>query len=291
MSRATAFKGIASNDYKVTPYNPYSSIAYTYVSGSTNNSLDLKILKGTHYTGSIVLRDANNEEYNIYDSIVNIFYSSGSFTTYGLTYNTYVPLPSSSIYVVSITKDVFGNTIVPLSFKFGINSVFSYDDGRGNLYVSESGVGYNIGNLFYDKGIAVFKAREDVTTSIDKDGLCVVDTTPIQTEFSSSVTLYENILRVEISPGEFNISPYNPSVLSSSIFYQQNPLSMSSAPMIDYMFSRSIGVIEPSSSMVPYITSIGFYNSDNDLLAVAKLSNPVKRTLDVAQTFIVKFDT
>jgi hypothetical protein len=43
--------------------------------------------------------------------------------------------------------------------------------------------------------------------------------------------------------------------------------------------------------MVPYITSIGFYNSDNDLLAVAKLSNPVKRTLDVAQTFIVKFDT
>lgn len=290
MGRVSAFKGIASNDYRVTPYNPYSSIAYTYVSGSVNNSLDLKILKGTQYTGSSVLRDVN-QEYDVYDSILNIFYSSGSFTTYGLTYDTYVPAPSSSIYVVSITKDIFGKAIVPLSFKFTISSVSSYDDGRGNLYVSESGVGYNIGNLFYDKGIAVFKARQDVTTSINKDGLCVVNTTPIQTEFSSSVTLYENTLRIEISPGEFNLSPYNPSVLGQSTFYQQNPVSMSSSPMIDYMASRSMGITEPSCSMVPYITSIGFYNSDNELLAVAKLSNPVKRTLDVTQTFIVKFDT
>jgi hypothetical protein len=43
--------------------------------------------------------------------------------------------------------------------------------------------------------------------------------------------------------------------------------------------------------MRPYITTLGLYNSNNELLAVAKVSNPIQRTNDIAQTFVIKFDT
>lgn len=288
MRLPTAYKSILSNDSRVTPYNPYSSVVYTYVSGSTSNSSDLTISKGIQYTGSSILRDPSTN-YELYSSVSHIFYSSASYATYGLTYDTYTP--SGSLYVISIVKDAFGDTIVPSTFKLTINGISSYDDGRGNLYVSSSGTGYKIGNIFYNNGVVVVQENSAGSTSIGRQGLCIVnDSVPITTEFSSSITLYENTLRVEISPGEFNISPYNPTTYSSSFFYPQSPQSMSSAIMLEYMVSRSMGITEPSCSMVPYITSIGFYNIDNELLAIAKLSTPVKRTLESTQTFIVKFD-
>jgi hypothetical protein len=45
-----------------------------------------------------------------------------------------------------------------------------------------------------------------------------------------------------------------------------------------------------SKQLFPYVTTIGFYNSNNELVAVAKPSVPVQRTSDMPQTFIVKFD-
>ena len=41
----------------------------------------------------------------------------------------------------------------------------------------------------------------------------------------------------------------------------------------------------------PYITNIGLYNDANELLAIAKLSNPVKNDKDLALTFAVRFDS
>jgi len=46
-----------------------------------------------------------------------------------------------------------------------------------------------------------------------------------------------------------------------------------------------------SQSLYPYVTSIGLYNQDHELVAVAKLSNPIQRTDYSTQTFVVKFDT
>jgi hypothetical protein len=46
-----------------------------------------------------------------------------------------------------------------------------------------------------------------------------------------------------------------------------------------------------SSYFVPYVTTIGLYNDQYELLAVAKVSEPIQRTFDVTQTFTVRFDT
>ena len=41
----------------------------------------------------------------------------------------------------------------------------------------------------------------------------------------------------------------------------------------------------------PYVTTIGLYNDQYELLAVAKLSTPIQRTFESPQIFIIKFDT
>jgi hypothetical protein len=41
---------------------------------------------------------------------------------------------------------------------------------------------------------------------------------------------------------------------------------------------------------VTYITSIGLYSADNELLAVAKLSEPIKKTPENELTFRVRLD-
>lgn len=276
----TAYKSIAANDYRITKYPVYAPHTYTYASGSTNNSVDVQILYGIKYTGSAALRETNTQN-ELYDSVSQSFYSPLPASLYGISPSKY--LPSHSLYVVSITQDIFGEEIRPSTFTLTFNGSSSYDDGNGNLYISQSNIGYYIGNVFYDQGIAVLQARPGASSEISSNGLWISGSSPVQVQFTSSVKLYEHLLRVQIDPAEFTISPYNPSVSSASF-------TGSSVPMIDYMVSKSMGINENSASFAPYVTSIGFYNSENDLLAVAKVSMPIKRTFDTTQTFVVKFD-
>ena len=44
------------------------------------------------------------------------------------------------------------------------------------------------------------------------------------------------------------------------------------------------------SFFAPYVTSIGLYNDFNELLAVAKLSRPVRNDPELALSFVVRFD-
>jgi hypothetical protein len=45
-----------------------------------------------------------------------------------------------------------------------------------------------------------------------------------------------------------------------------------------------------SSYFNPYMTTIGLYNDDRELLAVAKLANPLEKRDDVDMNVIVRFD-
>jgi len=40
-----------------------------------------------------------------------------------------------------------------------------------------------------------------------------------------------------------------------------------------------------------YITEIGLYNDNNELLAIGKLAKPIKNDKELALTFVVRFDT
>ena len=45
-----------------------------------------------------------------------------------------------------------------------------------------------------------------------------------------------------------------------------------------------------SSSAHPYVTTIGLYNKDYQLLAVGKLAQPIQKRDDVDMNFIVRWD-
>jgi hypothetical protein len=45
-----------------------------------------------------------------------------------------------------------------------------------------------------------------------------------------------------------------------------------------------------SDNPVAYVTTVGLYNSQNELLAVAKLSEPLKKSVDNELTIRVRLD-
>lgn len=279
----TAFKALSPAEYTITPFPAYSSFNYTWVSGSTSNSDDVTVSFGKKYDTSSGLRVANDSQ-ELFDSVVQSFYSPVVYASYGIQSSSYHP--TGSVYVISVTQDVFGEEIKPGTFSVTVGTSASYDDGRGNMYVSQSGTGYIIGRIFYDKGVAILKPTSSISGGgLVSNGICIVSGTNVNVNFTSSVKFYEHSVKAKLHPTDFNFSLYNLSVESELPFYTgstQTPLQS--------MVSRSRDP-ENTTHLAPYITSIGLYNANHDLLAVAKLSNPIQRTFDSTQTIVVKFDT
>jgi len=45
------------------------------------------------------------------------------------------------------------------------------------------------------------------------------------------------------------------------------------------------------SAFGTYVTNIGLYNDEKELLAIGKLSNPIKNDKDLPISFLVRFDS
>jgi hypothetical protein len=173
-----------------------------------------------------------------------------------------------------------------------------------------------IGNIFYDKGLVVIT----LSPSTRFVGLWEI-------QYKSTVTIYENEYLLVVGEDEFNVST-NPSatietgsvvedfVDSSGITRRVTPypgvryvrknitLDNGSTLQFGYQskvnssvyggfgdgyYSQSIDMT--GSYLTPFITAIGLYDDNNDLVAVAKLPKPVKSEIDIPLNFIVRFDT
>ena len=93
-----------------------------------------------------------------------------------------------------------------------------------------------------------------------------------QLSFQNEHTIQENEVRCIVKESEFNLS-YNPTLITGNYA------------------SGSIRGFATSSSFEPYVTAIGLYNDENQLLAVAKLGKPIVISQDTDITFIVRYDT
>jgi len=163
------------------------------------------------------------------------------------------------------------------------------------------------GNIFYDEGLFVFK--EDAITQPSYN-----------LNYRSTKTIYETEVLVSARAGEFNYSQ-NPSAinltLSGSYTYEVTPVTneivgtdskkykvVQSKTRKEY-FTGSIGSVSGSwedyftsssvdptgSYLAPYITTIGLYDDDGDMVAIAKLPTPIKNLPDYDMNFIVRFVT
>ena len=97
-----------------------------------------------------------------------------------------------------------------------------------------------------------------------------------QLSFKNEHTVYENEVRCVIQNTEFNLS-YNPTLVTN---YQSGSLK-----------SFATGSNFPSGSFfTPYATTLGLYNDNNELLAVAKFGKPIMISPDTDMTFVIKYD-
>lgn len=127
------------------------------------------------------------------------------------------------------------------------------DDKNGNIIKTTTGV--HNGNIFYDQGIIV-----------------LTDGTPVAAEIqaSGSYTIYSTQYKCTAEPYEFN--------------YTLNPTSLSGSA-VDYDPS-----LVNSIEFMPYVTTIGLYNEDQELMMVGKLSQAVKLNPYTNTNFIVRID-
>lgn len=186
------------------------------------------------------------------------------------------------------------------------------DDGYSNLLDSGSNVA---GNIFYDRGLVVL--TRDITSGSILSQFTL--------NYRSTTTIYENEVFISVLESEFNVSQ-NPTAvyedggsrklqiiqrpgstkvgdLVTSSFYDSgirwikghkypfqsslNPSKFASFDEYDYSSS-----LDPTGSyLAPFITTIGLYDDNLDMVAVAKLPQPIKSLPDYPLNFIVRFDT
>ena len=92
-------------------------------------------------------------------------------------------------------------------------------------------------------------------------------------QFNSTQTIYEHEMICKIRQDEFNLT-LNPTIRVNNSIKSEKP-----KPFVT------------GSAFNPYITSIGLYNDNFELLAIAKLSSPIPKIESAPLNFIVKFDT
>jgi hypothetical protein len=158
------------------------------------------------------------------------------------------------------------------------------DDGYSNLIDSGSNIK---GNIFYDRGLVV----------VTKDIVSGSVLNQFTLRYRSTKTIYENEIFISVLENEFNVSQ-NPSAVdfNGSDFGKIKLTSITSSinPTVtggfaDFEYSSSID--RTGSFLAPYITTIGLYDNDLNMVAVAKLPQPIKSLPDYPVNFIIRFDT
>ena len=140
------------------------------------------------------------------------------------------------------------------------------------------------GLVYYQAGIVALASASF--------GSAVIDTAGNDLEnalVSSSINKIADGIRNRIQDVSFN----NTTELNSSIYFcraSHNEFNYSSNPT--YLDNGKIVVKDDDIAMPPrsYVTTVGLYSADNELLAVAKLSEPLKKTPENEITLRVRLD-
>jgi len=181
----------------------------------------------------------------------------------------------------------------------------------GLLYTSSAAPkGAIIGHLYYQAGIAVITASmfsgafgdpngPSVTRALAaKDAAGATGTGAgtaggggqiVEQLTGSTITQLANGLRVTINDLDFN----NTTELNSTIYFcRANNTEFNYSSNSTYLSSSQIRVKgnNPLANPVSYITTVGLYSPDNELLAVAKLSEPLKKSPTNELTLRVRLD-
>jgi len=178
-----------------------------------------------------------------------------------------------------------------------------------------NGIINRLGNIFYAQGLIVLTEAENFNTS------------SFNLYYKSTETIYEHEYLLIVNEDEFNVSQ-NPTavvevgketeryitsdgktmsvVTNTGVKYIRKKSILENGDILDYRYTSSVNqnvfagfehydlsasVDSTGSFLTPFITTIGLYDDNCDLVAVAKLPQPIKSEPDIPVNFIIRFDT
>ena len=317
-----AFKQLLASDIIVTPFEVNKGFTFEGAAMMTASDAGIDRFLGQNITGSFSTSEALTGEITseykrlVYNSVKELYYSN-LLTTASLAYivpgldssgdvltgpassagryenylqttlnvERFFPTGSNEIVgIISIPSKLYGDKIKPGSFVFTAESGSVYDDGNGSLFFSLDN-GY-AGNIIYQHGLIIL-TRDNTSTGGSLygsgtygTGTYAGDANPFienfinsanaTCSFSSSFDLFETQYKCTIDTSEFNFS-LNPSLISGS----------TEGTVYDFV---------TGSYFNPYITTVGLYNENQDLIAVGKLAKPLPSNNTTDLTILINLD-
>jgi hypothetical protein len=319
-----AYKRLSKSDIIVTPFT--ANKQWNVLSSSLSSS-NINVYKGVSgslydYTTTyddqyqtLVYKSAEQLYYRNYTTYVSesnysssFFVNNGLIATQSLQSGQYWNYPQSTtheirqfptesgatIWTVGIPRDLYGSKIKPGTFL--MTSSFDYavtEDGKGNLYLLDSSslltwdewedtwniADYEwdnlptssnfsikrVGNIIYPHGMLVF-----TTHSLECELFLHHHYGDYDVKFKNEHIIYENTIKCTIRESEFNYT-HNPSISTDT--------------------SGSLRGFATGSVFTPYVTTVGLYNDSQELLAVAKMAQPIPLSTNTDTTFLINYDT
>ena len=313
------FKSFLTSDVIVSPFEVNKS--FTFKGNElTDSNVEIDRFIGLNNTSSLWVSGSNPTGYIniqdkilIYRSIRELYYSNflegnngspagiASFNTdetitgpaYTPNYYNYLPntllsdrfFPTGSneiVGVISIPSNLYGEYVKPGSFTLSNGTQDLFDDGEGNVLSGS----LKVGDIIYEHGMIIL--TNDGIPGQDGYGYITygngsygvgdipfiegfINTDNITCSFQSTTTILETQYKCTLRENEFNFST-NPSLISGS-----------SNSGILYDFATG-------SFFTPYATTVGLYDNAYNLLAVAKLAQPLPLSAVTDTSIMVNLD-
>jgi hypothetical protein len=315
----SVFKSFITSDVIVSPFEVNKS--FTFIGNeltASNVEIDRYIgrnitsslwVSGSYPTGQINTQD----QILVYRSIKELYYSNylsgsdgspagtASFNTDGtitgpiytpnyynylsstLLADRYIPTGSNeTIGVISIPSNLFGEYLKPGTVSISNGTITLLDDGNGNMIYNSQ----KYGDVIYEHGMIIITSdgapsQGGYSYATYGSGVYGGNTvnvinsfttgSNITCSFQSSLTIYETQYKCTLRENEFN--------------FTQNPTAVSSSLNSGVLYDFATG-----SFFTPYVTTVGLYDSAYNLLAVAKLAQPLPTSAVTDTSILVNLD-
>jgi len=285
---------------------------YPYLSSSANHIFDLTVGYAATSGLSSSANTQNSKKINIYNQMAQVLVEhdvSGNIRTFDRDGDFSATSDTmKECYFMSLARLLVKDEIKKGSFSLtlGTGSFTTPFGGTKTLSDYGAATSYKVNSPAGEYGLLYTSSADAGTTSLAvghiyyQAGLVVVTASVFNSSnFSSSYTLNESltgssiqqlsdVYRRRIQNIQFN----NTTELNSTIYFcraNHNEFNYSSNPT--YLSSSKI-IVKNTSTDVPvsYVTTVGLYSADNELLAVAKLSEPLKKDPTNELTIRVRLD-
>ncbi len=310
----------ADNNIKTYSHNMFESVYdYPYASSSANHIFDISFgyasgsgLSGSSNTDHAKKIQVYNQMAQVLagfdtDRKVRLFDEDGQLGG-GAKHRNVLFLNFSRLLVKdeikkgSFTLQYFASgTYASPSTLITVQDTNAQNEYRVNSPAGEYGVLYNgttpIGLLYYQAGVAALSVSTSSISGVSGSttqlfgptaGLNAAGQTVNALLTGSNITAISDAFRRRM----YNISFNNTTELNSTIYFcraNSNDFNYSSNPT--YLTgSKIVTKNSTKDEPVSYITTVGLYSTDNELLAVAKLSEPIKKTPSTELTLRVRLD-